>query len=121
MADPVTIQLADASYKVSQPLTVQQLIDVRLIVFDKNPLDTINENACSISGALMGNVLRHKIDVIAAGLSSDYPEMTAGALLKTRMTEAEIQNAYAAIVHLSGLRLQEEAKKDTSGEGAPAA
>ncbi|MGB8600869.1 MAG: hypothetical protein WCD42_01600 [Rhizomicrobium sp.] len=120
MSDPVTISLGGASYDVGSPLTVQQLIDVRVIVFDQNPLKDKKDDG-ALTGKLMGAVLQHKIDVIAAGLSADYPDKTADALLKTRLTEAEIQAAYAAIIHLSGLRLQDEDKDAPSGEGAPAA
>lgn len=108
-----TISLAGKDYPVGNPLSIQQLIDVRVIALDQTP-------AIGASGRLSGQdwktLLEHKAAVVAAAL----PEMTQADILALRATEDELQAAYAAVIHKAGLKLAGE-EKPAPGEAKPAA
>ncbi len=95
MTDPITIALGGRTFLV-RPLTLRQLRNI-LPAFAR-AADFSDERG--FDGAL---------DIIAAAVSRDAPDVTRDGLLDLEASPAELAGALAAIARLSGLVSQGEA------------
>ncbi len=87
--EPVTIRLGGADFAI-RPLTLRQLRSV-LPAFAR----------AGATGAEDG--VDAAVEIIAAALSRDHPEMTREALLDTQASVRELAEAVTAVARLSGL------------------
>lgn len=105
--DPVTITLARKAYPV-RPLTLGQLRRLSIGIRKAPPADPEAAEEWAFDQAL---------DVIAAALERDHPEVTRAALLGLEATLPEMNAASLAILRLSGLVVAPK-KGDGPGEAA---
>ena len=96
MTDPVTIRLGDADFAI-RPLTLRQLRNV-LPAFARAGATSAEDGVDAA------------IEILAAALSRDHPEITRDALLETEASVQELAAAVTAVARLSGLVAPGEAQ-----------
>jgi hypothetical protein len=105
--DARPVQLAGQVYKITTPLMLGTLIDLRVAQVSPStgdPQDDMRRN------------YERSIAIIACGLKDDHPEMDAAKLRAMRITDEELSLAWREILRISGLEIRDP----ESGE-APAA
>src|SRR5258708_4426330 len=92
MIEPITITLAEKSYKIQQ-LTIGQDCDLRVgVVLPQS--DDPQEN--------IRRAFERNVSIIVAALSADYPELTRDTLFKMRISPQERTAAVDAILEFAG-------------------
>lgn len=114
-APPKTvIALGEATYKIA-PLTLQQLVDLRVVAID-NPPPTFSDPDNS-PGDNLRALFQHRMTVVAEGISAVTGQhLTAADIGALHATDADLTAAYVAVIELAGLRLVPQ-----KGEAKPAA
>jgi hypothetical protein len=99
MSETRAIRLAGTEYAV-RPLTLRQL---RLVL-------PAFARAASVTS---GEGVDAAIDILAAALSLDHPEVTRDALLDVEVSPRELADAVGAVAQLSGLVPTGEARSES--------
>jgi hypothetical protein len=105
MTDIKTITLAGADYDIETPLTIGEIIDLKVAVSLPSTGDD-DEDA-------RRNHMR-MVRAISAALKPKYPDMSVEKILSIRSTNEEYVTAGNAVLELSGL--VPKAKDPTAGE-----
>lgn len=104
MKKPVTITLAEREFTVN-PLRLGIIREIDLARSSDLPTDQRGREAFFFD---------MYVNVLAAALKEDHPEMTAEAILEMRTDLQEVVMAYAAVLRLSGLVSENPPKGEPS-------
>lgn len=94
MSEPLTIVLAGEKYEIARPLTLGQVIDLKVAVQLPNSGDA-DEDA--------RRAQMRVVRVLAAALKPANPELTVDALLAMAISSDEFDAAGNAVLDMSGL------------------
>lgn len=107
MSDPLKIVLAGKEYEVDAPLTIGEIIRLKVAV-------SLAETGDSDEDTRRAHM--RLVRVLAVALGPKYPEMTEEHILTLRSSNVEYMTAANSILELSGLVTRVPA----SGEATPA-
>ena len=95
MTDKAIITLEGRGYEVVTPLKLGQLRALRVAV----ALPQVNDPQDDAD-----RTFRRAVDIVAAALSAEHPDITADALMGMRVTDNELREAVTAALVMAGLR-----------------
>ena len=107
--DDTVITLAGKEYPIPTPLTLGQIIDLKIAVVRPTSPDPQEE---------MRRSYQRSIDIIAAALGGKYPEITTVSLPAMPISDDELTRACNIVLDISGLIPKKDAKSGEAQAGA---
>ena len=99
--DETVITLEGKPYPLATPLTLGQIIDLKIAVVRPTAPDPQDE---------MRRSYQRSLDILTTALSAAYPEITEASLRGMTVSDAELTAAVSTILDISGLVPKKDAK-----------